>query len=159
MSFAAEPATEEALRASLSAAGLRVTSPRLAALKVLSEHQHAETDEIAALVRERLGSVSTQAVYGVLQALTDAGLVRRIATQSRSAARYEIQQHDNHHHLLCRVCGKLVDVACVVGAAPCLEPADSLGFEIEAADVLFHGVCAACRDAPATETVAVTSTG
>ncbi|MDN6429429.1 MAG: transcriptional repressor [Propionibacterium sp.] len=130
----------------LRRAGLRVTAPRLAVLDVVAERQHAETDEIATAVRERLGSVSTQAVYGVLQALTDAGLLRRVSTGSRSASRYEVHHHDNHHHLLCRMCGRLEDVACVVGEAPCLEPSDDHGFTIEAVDVLFRGVCPSCRE-------------
>lgn len=145
-------ATEDTLRGLLQGAGLRVTSPRLATLAVVAEHQHAGTDEIAAAVRERLGSVSTQAVYGVLNALTEAGLVRRQDTGSRDAARYEIHRHDNHHHLLCRVCGRLEDVPCAVGLAPCLEPDDDHGFAIETADVLFRGVCATCREAAATGT-------
>lgn len=159
MVSATESAAEQGLRAQLVAAGLRVTSPRLATLSIAAEHQHAETDEIAALVRARLGSVSTQAVYGVLQALTDAGLVRRVATDTRSAARYEIHRHDNHHHLLCRVCGRLVDVPCVIGAAPCLEPSDAQGFDVEAADVLFRGVCAACQEASVSGGDVVTPVG
>jgi Fur family ferric uptake transcriptional regulator len=138
----------------LRQAGLRVTSPRLATLAVLAERQHAETDDIAAAVRERLGSVSTQAVYGVLHALTEAGLVRRLDTGSRDAARYEIHRHDNHHHLLCRVCGRVEDVPCVKGKAPCLEPEDDLGFSIEIAEVLFRGVCAECRTAETAPTAA-----
>lgn len=139
-------------REQLRRAGLRVTAPRLAVLDVVSGRQHAETDEIAAAVRGRLGSVSTQAVYGVLNALTDAGLLRRVSTGSRNAVRYEVHHHDNHHHLLCRVCGRLEDVACAVGEAPCLEASDDHGFTIEAVDVLFRGVCPSCRErAAATE--------
>ena len=130
----------------LRRAGLRVTAPRLAVLEVVAERQHAETDEIAAAVRGRLGSVSTQAVYGVLNALTDAGLLRRVSTGSRNAVRYEVHHHDNHHHLLCRVCGRLEDVGCAVGEAPCLEASDDHGFTIEAVDVLFRGVCPSCRE-------------
>lgn len=130
----------------LRRAGLRVTAPRLAVLEVVAERQHAETDEIAAAVRGRLGSVSTQAVYGVLNALTDAGLLRRVSTGSRNAVRYEVHHHDNHHHLLCRVCGRLEGVACAVGEAPCLEASDDHGFTIEAVDVLFRGVCPSCRE-------------
>ncbi|PWH06617.1 transcriptional repressor [Brachybacterium endophyticum] len=131
----------------LRSAGLRVTAPRLATLAVVAERQHAEADEIAAAVRERLGTVSRQAVYDVLHALTDAGLLRRVATGARHAARYEIHRHDNHHHMVCRVCGRLEDVPCTTGEAPCLTPSDDLGFDIEVAEVLFRGVCSACRTA------------
>ncbi|HIY66384.1 MAG TPA: transcriptional repressor [Candidatus Agrococcus pullicola] len=140
-------ASEERLQADLRGAGLRVTAPRLSVLRVVAEHPHAGADEIASAVRERLGSVSTQAVYGVLHALTDAGLLRRVDTGSRAAARYELQSHDNHHHMLCRECGRLEDVPCGVGNAPCLIPEHNHGFEIEVAEVLFRGVCSQCRAA------------
>lgn len=132
---------------SLREAGLRVTAPRLAVLETVAEQPHAEADHIAAAVRERLGSVSTQAVYGVLHALTDAHLLRRVDAGSRSAARYEIERDDNHHHMVCRVCGRLEDVPCQVGHAPCLEPPAEhhQGYDIEVAEVLFRGVCAQCR--------------
>ncbi|MBK0331937.1 transcriptional repressor [Brachybacterium sp. MASK1Z-5] len=141
----------------LRSAGLRVTAPRLATLAVVAECQHAEADDIAAAVRERLGTVSRQAVYDVLHALTDAGLLRRVATGARSAARYEIHRHDNHHHMVCRVCGRLEDVPCTIGEAPCLTPSHDHGFEIEVAEVLFRGVCSACRTASASPGTTVPS--
>lgn len=137
--------TDAELRELLRHTGLRATAPRVTTLAVVSERQHAETDEIAEAVRERLGSVSTQAIYGVLHALTAAGLVRRLETGARDAARYEIQRHDNHHHLVCRGCGRIEDVPCVRGQSPCLEPSDALDFTVEVAEVLFRGVCSECR--------------
>lgn len=128
----------------LRAAGLRVTAPRVATLAVVAEHQHADADAIAAAVRERLGSVSKQAVYDVLHALTHAELVRRISTDGRRA-RFELHRHDNHHHLICRECGRLEDVPCAAGAAPCLAPHGDLGFEVEIAEVLYRGLCPDCR--------------
>lgn len=138
---------ERDLAAQLRAAGLRVTAPRLAVLVVIHEHQHAGADAIAAAVRERLGTVSTQAVYDVLHALTGAGLVRRISLDDRRY-RYELHRHDNHHHLVCRVCGRIEDVACAVGSAPCLTPEDAPGFALEQADVIYRGVCAQCQAPP-----------
>lgn len=126
--------------------GLRVTSPRLATLAVVAEMPHAETDDIAHAVRARLGSVSLQAIYGVLNALTDAGLLRRLDAGSKHPARYEIQRHDNHHHVVCARCGRIQDVPCAVGEAPCLEPHGAEGFTVHSAEVLFHGVCATCAD-------------
>lgn len=126
-------------------AGLRVTAPRLATLDAVSALPHADADAVAQAVRERLGTVSRQAVYDVLNALTDVELLRRVTAGGRSA-RYELHRHDNHHHLVCTQCGRLEDVPCVVGEAPCLVPHDDLGFEIESADVVFRGVCTACRE-------------
>jgi Fur family transcriptional regulator, stress-responsive regulator len=125
--------------------GLRVTRPRLAVLEVLAESRaHLDVEEITTRVRQRLESVSVQAVYDVLGALTTAGLARRIAPAG-APARYEARAGDNHHHLVCRNCGHITDVDCVTGAAPCLEPIEAAGFVVDEAEVTFWGLCSACR--------------
>lgn len=133
----------------LRAAGLRVTRPRLAVLNVLRDHPHATVDTLAVQVRRRLGSVSTQAVYDVLGACTEAGLVRRIEPAG-SAARYETQTGDNHHHLVCRTCGTVADAECAVAEAPCLTPPQEHGFVIDEAEVVFWGYCSTCQTAQET---------
>jgi Fur family ferric uptake transcriptional regulator len=133
-------------RARLRATGLRVTAPRVAVLNALLAAPHSTADEVAGQVRQQLGSVSTQAVYDVLRACTDAGLVRRIEPAGPSA-RYETRTGDNHHHLACRSCGRIVDVDCAVGSAPCLQPAESHGFAVDRAEVVFWGVCPQCQAA------------
>jgi Fe2+ or Zn2+ uptake regulation protein len=131
----------------LRAASLRVTAPRIAVLAEVHDHPHADVDTLTSAVRRRLGSVSTQAVYDVLRALTDAGLVRRIEPAG-SPARFEARVGDNHHHVVCRGCGAIGDVDCVVGDAPCLEPSAAHGFVIDEAEVTFWGLCAACQGKP-----------
>lgn len=129
----------------LRAAGLRVTGARLAVLQVLVDHPHAEVGTIVAAARARAGSVSVQAVYDVLRALTEAGLVRRLEPAG-SPARYERDAGDNHHHVVCRRCGAVRDVPCATGHVPCLEPdADLPGFRVEGAEVLFWGLCPHCQ--------------
>jgi Fur family ferric uptake transcriptional regulator len=127
----------------LGAAGLRVTAPRLAVLAAIGPDRHLRVDEVVQSARASLGSVSTQAVYDVLRALTDAGLLRRIEPAG-SPALYENRVGDNHHHMICRSCGAIVDVDCVTGAAPCLEPSDPAGFSLDEAEVVFWGTCPAC---------------
>jgi Fur family ferric uptake transcriptional regulator len=127
--------------------GLRVTRPRLAVLEVLAEGGHFEVEEIAAQVRSRLDSVSTQAVYDVLGALARVGLARRIEPAG-SPAKYEARAGDNHHHVVCRGCGAIGDVDCAVGDAPCLVPSVHHGFVIDEAEVTFWGLCAACQAKP-----------
>ena len=124
--------------------GLRVTRPRLAVLEVLNGGGHLEVDEIARKVRSRLDSVSTQAVYDVLGALSRAGLARRIEPAG-SPAHFEGRVGDNHHHVVCRGCGVIADVDCAVGHAPCLDPSTSQGFEIDEAEVTFWGLCHSCQ--------------
>ena len=127
----------------LRAAGLRVTAPRRAVLTWLTGHPHSTVDEIGTGVRSALGSVSTQAVYDVLGAGAEAGLIRRIELPGHPA-RFERRAGDNHHHVVCRRCGRTEDVDCVVGAAPCLTPGDAHGFLVDEAEVVFWGVCPGC---------------
>ena len=127
----------------LRGAALRVTRPRLAVLSAVHDHPHADTDSIIGIVREGLGGVSHQAVYDVLRALTTAGLLRRIEPQG-SVARYEARVGDNHHHVVCRRCGAIADVDCVVGHAPCLTASDDHGFVVDEAEVVFWGLCPDC---------------
>ena len=127
----------------LRGVALRVTSPRVAVLKALHDHPHADTDSVIGVVREDLGEVSHQTVYDVLRALTGAGLVRRIQPAG-SVARYESRVGDNHHHLLCRSCGAIADVDCAVGLTPCLTASDAHDFVIDEAEVIYWGLCPTC---------------
>ncbi len=127
-------------------AHLRVTRPRLAVLAAVEAHPHADTDSVLGVVRTSLPGVSHQAVYDVLRALADAGLVRRIQPRG-SVARYESRVGDNHHHVVCRSCGTIADVDCAVGDTPCLSAADDRGFAIDEAEVIYWGACPACRAA------------
>ena len=125
--------------------GLKVTASRLAVLGAVETlGGHPDAASIADHARARLGSVSTQAIYDGLHALEAAGLLRRIAPMG-SPARYETRVGDNHHHLVCRSCGAAEDVDCAHGAAPCLAPDDDHGFVVDEAEVIFWGLCAACR--------------
>jgi Fur family transcriptional regulator, stress-responsive regulator len=128
----------------LRGALLRVTGPRVAVLRAVHDHPHADTDSIIGAVREGLGMVvSLQAAYDVLRVLTAAGLVRRIQPAG-SVARYEARVGDNHHHVVCRSCGAISDVDCAVGYSPCLAAADDVGYEIDEAEVIFWGQCPQC---------------
>ncbi|SFB43108.1 Fur family transcriptional regulator, ferric uptake regulator [Amycolatopsis marina] len=131
----------------LRAVSLRVTRPRLAVLAALRDHPHVDTETVIALVRAEVPTVSHQAVYDVLRALTDAGLVRRIQPAG-TLARYESRVGDNHHHVVCRSCGAIADVDCVVGHAPCLTASNDHGFVIDEAEVVFWGTCPDCAAAP-----------
>ncbi|MFF7948012.1 Fur family transcriptional regulator [Streptomyces griseorubiginosus] len=127
----------------LRGAGLRVTAARVALLETVRAGDHLPVDAIATGVRDRLGHISLQAVYEALHSLTAAGLVRRIEPPG-SPARFEGRVGDNHHHLVCRSCGAVVDVDCAVGHAPCLTASDDRGFSIDEAEVIYWGLCPAC---------------
>jgi Fe2+ or Zn2+ uptake regulation protein len=123
---------------------LRVTAGRVAVLEVLAERSHLTTDEVAAAVRARIGAVSTQASYHMLDTLASAGLLRRIEVAG-SAARYERRVGDNHHHLVCRSCGDVSDVDCDSEEKLCIAPPDRQGYQIDEAEVIFWGVCPQCQ--------------
>ena len=124
--------------------GYRVTGQRLAVLRAVARDPHATADAVAEAVRAELGSISVQAVYDVLSVLVDVGLVRRIQPAG-SPARFEARVNDNHHHVICRVCGRTADVDCAVGSAPCLTAVDDAGFEIDEAEVVYWGRCPECK--------------
>ncbi len=123
--------------------GLQVTAQRLAVLAAVSERPHGTADDVARVVRAEIGVISRQAVYDALGILAEKGLIRRIQPAG-SPARYEDRAGDNHHHLICRRCGRMVDVDCAVGAAPCLTAADDADFEIDEAEVIYWGRCPEC---------------
>ncbi len=132
------------LAAALRERGLQVTAQRLAVLRAVAQRPHGTADEIAKDVRADLGAISRQAVYDVLGVLVEKGMIRRIQPAG-SPARYEDRVGDNHHHIICRVCGKTVDVACAIGQTPCLRAADDAGYLIDEAEVIFWGTCPDCR--------------
>ena len=124
--------------------GYRVTAQRLAVLRAVSGVPHVTADAVAESVRAEIGSISLQAVYDVLDVLVDVGLVRRIQPAG-SPARFEARVSDNHHHVICRVCGRTADVDCAVGSAPCLTAADDMGYDIDEAEVVYWGRCPECQ--------------
>ena len=123
--------------------GVHVTAQRLAVLRAVSSHPHCTAEEVAEHTRAEIGTISRQAVYDALGILADNGLIRRIQPAG-SPALYECRVGDNHHHLICRTCGKTADVDCTVGKAPCLTPADTAGYQIDEAEVIFWGKCPEC---------------
>jgi Fur family transcriptional regulator, stress-responsive regulator len=127
----------------LRAHGVQVTAQRLAVLRAVAERPHTTATEIDQSVRTEIGAVSLQAIYDALSTLTERGILRRIQPAG-SPARYETRVGDNHHHLICRSCGRTVDVDCAVGLAPCLTASDASGYEIDEAEVIYWGRCPDC---------------
>ena len=122
---------------------VQVTAQRLAVLRAVSVRPHCTADDVAEDVRAEIGTISRQSVYDALATLTEKGLVRRIQP-SGSAALYEDRVGDNHHHLICRTCKKLIDVDCAAGGAPCLTPSADAGYQIDEAEVVYWGTCPEC---------------
>ncbi len=128
--------------------GLQVTAQRLAVLRAVSDRPHSTAADVDALVRAEIGAISLQAVYDALGTLTVEGIIRRIQPAG-SPARYEDRVGDNHHHLICRTCSRMVDVDCAVGFTPCLTASEDSGYEIDEAEVIYWGRCPECSAAAA----------
>ena len=128
---------------SLREHGVQVTAQRLAVLRAVSGRPHCTADDVVEYVRAEIGAISRQAVYDALGILAQTAIIRRIQPAG-SPTRYEDRVGDNHHHLICRRCGKTVDVDCAVGATPCLTAADASGYEIDEAEVIYWGTCPEC---------------
>jgi Fur family ferric uptake transcriptional regulator len=126
--------------------GLQVTAQRLAVLRAVSERPHSTADKVAEVVRAEIGAISKQAVYDALGMLAEKGIVRRIQPAG-SPALYEDRVGDNHHHVICRICGRTADVDCAIGQTPCLTAADDSGYEIDEAEVIYWGRCPECLSA------------
>ena len=126
--------------------GVQVTAQRLAVMRAVSRRPHGTAEELEADVRAEIGSISRQAVYDALGTLTERGLIRRIQP-ARSPARYEDRVDDNHHHLVCRSCGTVVDVECAAGERPCLDARPDHGYAIDEAEVIYWGLCPTCAAA------------
>ncbi|WP_353177763.1 MULTISPECIES: Fur family transcriptional regulator [unclassified Salinisphaera] len=135
----------------LRARGMRVTAARHGVLEWLADNPHATVEQVHEGVRQRLGSISKQAVYDVLNACLEANLVQQIKPAGHPA-RFERRTGDNHHHLVCRRCGRIEDVDCAVGVRPCLDPDHDHGFEIDEAEVMYWGICGVCRTADTAST-------
>lgn len=127
--------------------GVQVTAQRLAVLAAVSDRPHSTADDVTQAVRAEIGAISRQAVYNFLGLMADKGLLRRIEPAG-SPARFEDRVGDNHHHLICRLCGEMVDVDCAVGEAPCLTAAEDSGYEIDEAEVVYWGRCPDCQARP-----------
>ncbi|MEL6981241.1 MAG: Fur family transcriptional regulator [Actinomycetota bacterium] len=136
-----EPSVEPA--AILRSKGVQVTAQRLAVLRAVAGHPHGTADDVAEQVRDEIGTISRQGVYDALGILSEKGLIRRIQPAG-SPARYEDRVGDNHHHLVCRDCGRMVDIDCAVGERPCLTAANDMGYEIDEAEVVYWGRCPDC---------------
>jgi Fur family ferric uptake transcriptional regulator len=123
--------------------GIQITAQRLSVLRAVSGQPHITADAVAEIVRADIGAISLQSVYDALSLLAAEGLIRRIQPAG-SPARVEDRVGDNHHHLICRVCGRVVDIDCAIGSAPCLIAADDMGFQIDEAEVAYWGRCPDC---------------
>jgi Fe2+ or Zn2+ uptake regulation protein len=136
--------TETELAAdALRSRGYRVTPQRLAVHDALRDlDRHVSADEVLEAVSDRLPNVSLPTVYASLEALEDAGLVRRVAV-GRGPALFDARATE-HHHLVCRRCGAVEDLDASVDLDRVLGLAAKSGFAPDDAEVVVRGLCPRC---------------
>lgn len=146
MSSLRDVPTLSSVESALRGAGLRVTAQRVAVFTALAAQPHSPVDALHAMVRTQVPGIALQTVHGVVGDLTAASLVRRVSLPDTAHALYELEHaSDNHHHLQCVACGRVEDVACTVGHAPCLTPEDDHGMRVLEAAVTFRAICSDCE--------------
>lgn len=133
------------LRAGCVRRGLRLTPQRDLLLRVLSRATgHPTADELVRRVREVLPTVSHATVYRNLQELVRAGLIGTLDVAG-GAAQFEVNP-DEHHHFVCRKCGRVWDVYLDrVDVRVDRRRTPIAGFTVDRREVQLQGLCAACR--------------
>ncbi|MDA8329661.1 MAG: Fur family transcriptional regulator [Candidatus Dormibacteraeota bacterium] len=139
-----QPFLDSSTRDLLRARGLRATAPRLAVYGALQEMGgHPSADEVGAHLHAAGVPLARASIYNSLEALADSGVILR-ADAGPGAARYEVGPVW-HHHFVCRSCKRVIDIDCLVGAKPCLEPESNLDLLVDEAQIIFRGLCPDCR--------------
>jgi len=134
----------EVLIEQIQDAGLRVTPQRLAIIEVLSKsYDHPSAHEILYKVRKKFPSTSYSTVYSTLNALHELGQVRKL-TIDPNCTRFD-PNTSVHQHMICRKCGKIIDVPRDYLANFQVPAELRRKFDIEDYHVEFRGVCSECR--------------
>jgi len=133
-----EPPFDEEIR------GFRLTPQRRAILRVLREAaDHPDATWIYERVRKELPHISLGTVYRNLSLLAEEGLIREIPL-GHQPSRWD-GRTDPHAHAICQRCGRVVDVELCLPQEVFTQVAESTGFRLLDARVLFEGLCPACQ--------------
>jgi Fur family ferric uptake transcriptional regulator len=136
----------EGILALLRAAGGRVTSTRRATIEVLvagGAHRHLSAEEIADEVRARLPDVAESTIYRTLTALEELGVVTHVHLGHGPSTFHLAGQA--HHHLVCRLCGAVIEVPSYEFTAMSRRLRDVYGFSVSEEHFAISGECPTCR--------------
>jgi Fe2+ or Zn2+ uptake regulation protein len=132
------------LIAALRATGRRVTMPRLLVHRHLrAANRHVTAEQVYAELAQQIPSLSAATVYDTLDLLDELGLIRRVSTP-RGATTYD-SRTDDHHHMICRACGRMEDLDVDVDTGAAENAAHAAGFDPAFAQLTVSGLCSACR--------------
>ena len=122
----------------------RRTRQRAAVDEILSHLEEFRTaQQIHDVLRRQGDSVGLTTVYRTLQAMVDSGELDALRTNEGETA-YRRCSNGHHHHLVCRSCGRTVEVS-----GPAVEHwasavADEHGFREVSHDLEIFGTCSSC---------------
>jgi len=131
--------------------GLRATEARCRILELLYDtHEHYTPEEMLDALRERGKPLSIATLYQNLQKLSEAGIIARFVGPD-GHTRYDVNTKP-HHHLVCKICGRMVDVG-VEGPLDELRPValfeeeqkEVAAWRVEETHLELHGVCPECQ--------------
>lgn len=142
---------QELLKEKLRGKGLKVTQQRMLVLQTLADRSgsHMAAEDIYELIRERYPEIGLATVYRTLQLLLEMQLVDRINLDD-GCVRYEIghlfegDTKHNHHHLICRVCGKVLPFEDDLLDELERHIEEDTGFHIQDHQLKFYGHCKDC---------------
>ena len=130
----------------LAPRGERSTKQKRALAGLLGDLEAFRTaQDLHQLLRARGERVGLTTVYNQLKALADAGEVDVLRSESGEALYRRCRTEAHHHHLLCRVCGRTVEVDGPSIEAWTTEIGRREGYTDIAHTVEIVGTCAACQ--------------
>lgn len=126
----------------LRKAGLKVTLPRVKILELLesAENHHMSAEEVYKALIEQGEDVGLATVYRVLTQFEQAGIVERHNFENNLSV-FEIMQDEHHDHLVCDVCGKIVEFHNKAIEEEQKQVADKYGFKLSGHSLILYGVC------------------
>lgn len=111
--------------------------------EVESAEGHLTAGEIFERVRQRYPSIAYGTVYRTLHLLAEHELIQEL-TFADQASRFD-KRADRHDHVLCTVCGELIDVTVPISVTCEQVAASQSGWTIARHHTLFEGVCPDCQ--------------
>ncbi len=123
-------------------AGLKVTVPRMKILEMLEKcgDKHVSAEDVYKILIRQGEEISLATIYRVLTQFEAAGLVKRHNFEGGFAV-YELDRGEHHDHIMCVVCGKVVEFTDNVIERRQHEIAKQHGFEIEDHSLVIYGRC------------------
>ncbi len=124
--------------------GFRVTGQRMAILHVLRHAgTHLSPTQVFQMARRELPGLTEPTVYRTLEFLTENGIVRASYT-GRGHLTYQIAGQQ-HHHLVCRLCGRELEIDHRLLERLYRSLASSSGYQNIDSHVTFMGICPRCQ--------------